>query len=80
MNDWKSVDPRVDPDVYLWDLSIEPWRSGWTAPQSQDGDRCPWPWEPQIQQNSGQWYRCGYCHSEVISGQTHLDYSTDPPS
>ena len=77
---WKSADPANDPRVYDIDLTSPPWLTTWTAPTSEDGERCPWPWEPQIQETEGNRYRCGYCHSEVISGHPHLDYSTNPPT
>jgi len=49
-----------------------------TAPRNEEGERCPWPWEPQqlVGAALGQ-YRCGYCGAMVVAGVPHLDYSSD---
>ncbi|MEU7066929.1 hypothetical protein [Streptomyces sp. NPDC046161] len=47
-----------------------------TAPRNEEGERCPWPWEPQqlVGAPLGQ-YHCGYCGAMVLAGVPHLDYS-----
>lgn len=49
-----------------------------TAPRSEEGERCPWPWEPQqlVGAPLGQ-YHCGYCGAMVLAGVPHLDYSSE---
>ena len=46
-----------------------------TAPLNEEGQRCPWPWEPQqlVGAPLGQ-YHCGYCGAMVMAGVPHLDY------
>jgi hypothetical protein len=47
-----------------------------TAPLNEEGERCPWPWEPQqlVGAPLGQ-YRCPYCGAMVVAGIPHLDYT-----
>lgn len=47
-----------------------------TAPLNENGERCPWPWEPQQLVNAplGQ-YRCRYCMAMVVAGMAHIDYA-----
>lgn len=45
------------------------------GPLNENGDMCPWPWEPQ--QLKGQpigQYHCRYCGAMVLAGMPHLDY------
>lgn len=53
-----------------------------TAPLTTEGERCPWPWEPQqlVGAPLGQ-YHCGYCGEMVLAGVRHIDYadSDGPP-
>lgn len=46
------------------------------APLNENGERCPWPWEPQqlVGVPMGQ-YHCPYCGAMVIAGIPHLDYA-----
>lgn len=46
-----------------------------TAPLNENGDRCPWPWEPQQLKGvpMGQ-YRCPYCMAMCVAGVEHPDY------
>lgn len=43
-----------------------------------DGEPCPWPWEPQQLKGVplGQ-YHCGYCGSMCLAGVHHVDYGED---
>ncbi|MFJ3537018.1 hypothetical protein ACIPQA_16295 [Streptomyces sp. NPDC090109] len=49
-----------------------------TAPLNEEGERCPWPWEPQqlVGAPLGQ-YHCPYCGAMVMAGMPHLDYADD---
>jgi hypothetical protein len=49
-----------------------------TAPLNENGERCPWPWEPQqlVGAPMGQ-YRCQYCNAMVMAGIPHLDYAPE---
>jgi hypothetical protein len=44
-------------------------------PLGEDGEPCPWPWDPQQLTGAplGQ-YHCPYCGSMVIAGMRHPDY------
>ncbi|MFD5678536.1 hypothetical protein [Streptomyces sp. NPDC127040] len=46
------------------------------APRNEEGERCPWPWEPQQLEGAplGQ-YHCSYCGAMVMAGMPHLDYA-----
>lgn len=55
---WQDIDPADAVNINLAE------RLDITAPLTQEGERCPWPWEPQ--QLVG-----------VPLGQYHLDYSED---
>lgn len=52
-----------------------------TAPLNENGDRCPWPWEPQqlIGAPIGQ-YHCDYCGAMVMAGIPHIDYADADPT
>lgn len=47
---------------------------------AENGERCPWPWEPQQLTAAplGQ-YRCPYCMAMVVAGMPHIDYRDDSP-
>jgi hypothetical protein len=51
-----------------------------SAPLNENGERCPWPWEPQqlVGAPLGQ-YRCGYCFAMVVAGTRHIDYNGCSP-
>lgn len=69
MRSWQDIEPADAVNIDLeTDLSID-------APLTQEGKRCPWPWEPQQYVNAplGQ-YHCGYCGEMVVAGVPHLDY------
>jgi hypothetical protein len=69
---WTDIDPK---DATSIDLSE---RLDITAPLNENGDRCPWPWEPQqlVGAPIGQ-YRCGYCGAMCVAGVPHLDYAPE---
>lgn len=47
-------------------------------PMNENGDLCPWPWEPQQLTGAplGQ-YHCGYCGAMCMAGMEHPDYRED---
>lgn len=70
---WKDIDPKDAVDLNLADdLSID-------APLNENGERCPWPWEPQqlVGVPLGQ-YHCPFCLAMVVAGAPHLDYRDAP--
>lgn len=66
---WQDIAPA---DATELDLSK---RLDITAPLNENGERCPWPWEPQQLGGApmGQ-YRCPYCMAMCIAGMEHIDY------
>ncbi|MFD4572067.1 hypothetical protein ACFWNK_01950 [Streptomyces sp. NPDC058417] len=67
---WANIAPADALDLDLTnDLTI-------TAPLNEQGERCPWPWEPQqlINVPLGQ-YHCRYCGAMVMAGLPHVDYA-----
>lgn len=48
------------------------------GPVNEEGEPCPWPWEPQQLTGApiGQ-YHCGYCGAMVVAGAPHVDYTDD---
>lgn len=69
---WQDIAPKAAVDINLDE------RLDITAPLNENGDRCPWPWEPQQLKGvpMGQ-YHCGYCGAMVVAGVAHLDYRED---
>ena len=67
---WTDIPPAEAIDINLAE------RLDIAAPLNENGERCPWPWEPQQLVNApiGQ-YRCPYCMAMVVAGIPHLDYS-----
>lgn len=69
---WQDIDPKDAAGLDLsTDLAI-------TAPLNELGQRCPWPWEPQmlIDAPLGQ-YRCRFCYAMVMAGMPHFDYAPE---
>jgi hypothetical protein len=67
---WQDIHPSDAVDLNLsTNLTI-------TAPLNENGERCPWPWEPQqlTEAPLGQ-YRCPYCMAMVVAGMAHIDYT-----
>jgi|GEM_PF-2619159 len=69
---WTDIAPKDALDI---DLTK---RLDITAPLNENGERCPWPWEPQqlVGAPMGQ-YRCGYCGAMCMAGVPHLDYAPE---
>ncbi len=74
MIEWYAISPDEAVDI---DLAV---RLDITAPRNEEGERCPWPWEPQqlIGVPLGQ-YHCGYCGAMVVAGVQHPDYGLASP-
>lgn len=74
MSHWTDFSPEEARDL---DLSK---RLDIVAPLNEEGERCPWPWEPQqlVGVPMGQ-YHCLYCGAMVIAGVPHLDYREELP-
>lgn len=68
---WTDYTPQEAQELEL-DLSV---RLDITAPRNEEGERCPWPWEPQqlVNMPIGM-YHCPYCGAMVIAGVPHPDY------
>jgi hypothetical protein len=69
---WQDIDPKDAVDLNLRQ------RLDITAPLNENGERCPWPWEPQqlVGAPLGQ-YHCGYCLAMCVAGFEHLDYTEE---
>lgn len=66
---WRDIAPADATNLNLaTNLSID-------APLNEEGERCPWPWEPQqlVGAPLGQ-YHCPWCGAMVMAGMPHLDY------
>lgn len=69
---WTEIEPADATHINLTHrLDIE-------APLNEEGERCPWPWDPQqlVGVPLGQ-YHCPYCGAMVIAGLPHPDYRED---
>lgn len=67
---WTDIEPSDACDLDLTrDLHI-------SAPLNEQGERCPWPWEPQqlVDAPIGQ-FHCSYCGAMVMAGVPHIDYA-----
>ena len=71
---WQDITPEAAAKQKL-DLTK---RLDITAPLNENGERCPWPWEPQqlVGVPLGQ-YRCPYCLAMCVAGMDHFDYIGD---
>lgn len=72
MRQWTDIAPADATEINLADdLTI-------TAPLNENGERCPWPWEPQQLAGApmGQ-YRCGYCGAMCMAGLPHFNYAPE---
>lgn len=74
MTRWQDISPHDAAEQKI-NLAV---RLDITAPLNENGERCPWPWEPQqlVGAPMGQ-YHCSYCEAMVVAGVEHLDYSND---
>jgi len=70
MKHWTDYDVEAALDL---DLSK---RTDIYAPLNENGERCPWPWDPQQLKDApiGQ-YHCPYCGAMCLAGLPHPDYA-----
>lgn len=72
MTSWRDIEPADAVGIDLSErLDIE-------APLNENGERCPWPWEPQqlVGAPMGQ-YHCSYCGAMCVAGCSHIDYGRE---
>lgn len=69
---WSDISPA---DAVALDLTTD---LTIAAPLNEEGERCPWPWEPQqlVGAPLGQ-YHCGYCGAMVLAGVPHIDWAPE---
>jgi hypothetical protein len=67
---WQDIRPSSAVGLNLAD------RTDIIAPLNEEGERCPWPWDPQqlVGAPLGQ-YHCTYCGAMCVAGQPHIDYA-----
>lgn len=74
MKRWFDIEPKDALDL---DLSE---RTDIYAPLNENGERCPWPWEPQqLGKVPLGMYHCPHCGAMVLAGRPHVDYNEAPP-
>lgn len=68
---WSTIKPEDAVDLVLP-------TDGIVGPLDDEGNPCPWPWEPQqlVGAPMGM-YHCPYCGSMVVAGVPHPDYGFD---
>lgn len=70
---WTEISPQdaADCGLILPHPDVE-------GPLTQDGEPCPWPWDPiQLKgQPIGQ-YHCPYCGEMCVAGMDHTDWSEE---
>jgi hypothetical protein len=66
---WTEIEPADATKIQLP-------RDGIYGPRNENGDPCPWPWDPPQLKGApiGQ-YHCPYCGAMVIAGMDHIDYA-----
>ena len=66
--EWHDIQPSDAVDIVLP-------RDDISGPVNEEGEPCPWPWEPQqrVGWPMGQ-YHCSYCGAMVVAGVPHPDY------
>ncbi len=71
MKSWTDYTPEQAHKLKL-NLAV---RTDIEAPLNEAGERCPWPWDPQLLVGCpiGQ-YHCPFCGAMVMAGMPHLDY------
>jgi hypothetical protein len=69
---WQDITPQEAAERRL-NLAVD---IDITAPLNEEGERCPWPWDPQqlVGAPMGQ-YHCPYCGAMVMAGLEHVDYA-----
>lgn len=65
---FSKIDPKDAVDIVLPHPGIQ-------GPLTQEGEECPWPWDPiQLKGAPLGQYHCVYCGEMVIAGMDHIDY------
>lgn len=68
MRHWTEIPPEEAVAITLPHPEI-------SGPLNEEGQPCPWPWEPQQRVNAPiGMYHCPYCLSMVVAGIEHPDY------
>ncbi len=67
---WYDIEPKNAVDI---DCTKRP---DLNPPVNEEGEVCPWPWEPQqlVGVPMGQ-FHCGYCGAMCVAGFRHPDYT-----
>lgn len=70
---WSTIAPAEAADIELP-------RDDIIGPVNEEGEPCPWPWDPQqlLGAPIGQ-YHCPYCGGMQVAGIPHLDWTGDTP-
>lgn len=66
---WSEIEPKDAVNISLPTEDI-------AAPINEEGEPCPWPWEPQQLKGAplGQ-FHCSYCGGMQVAGIPHLDWT-----
>ena len=68
---WTEIEPKDAVGIFLP-------RDDITGPLNEEGESCPWPWDPiQLKGAPLGQYHCGYCGAMVLAGEHHIDYRED---
>ena len=72
MIEWHTLSPEEAVGI---NLTV---RLDITAPLNEEGERCPWPWEPMRLSGAplGQ-FHCPHCGAMCVAGVPHLDYTPE---
>jgi hypothetical protein len=72
MKHWYEISPEEAAKQRL-DLSK---RTDIKAPKNEEGEVCPFPWEPQLLTGAPlNQFHCQFCGAVVVAGIPHVDYS-----
>lgn len=65
---WTEIEPKDAKEISLPHPEIY-------GPLTQEGEECPWPWDPpQLKGAPLGMYHCPYCGEMVLAGLPHVDY------
>lgn len=65
---WYDIDPADAVDIVLPNDEVQ-------GPYNENGEECPWPWEPiQLKGVPLGMYHCQYCGAVCVAGMEHTDY------
>ncbi len=67
---WQDITPAEAVGINLTE------RLDITAPINENGERCPWPWDPQQLTGAPMgMFHCAFCGAMVLAGVEHTDYA-----